>query len=84
MEDAELRALEAKWRERLENARIRYEEAKATVRAIRELQSEIRSLDMSFALEYALRAEDEFLTEFKRVLTIFNDLVNYEKIPEED
>ena len=84
MEDAELRALEAKWRERLENARIRYEEAKATVRAIRELQSEIRSLDMSFALEYALRAEDEFLTEFKRVLTIFNDLVNYGKIPEED
>ena len=84
MEDAELRALEAKWRERLGNARVRYEEAKAAVQAIRELQSQIPSVDISFALADAIGAEQHAFAEFKRVLTIFNDLVNYGKIPQED
>jgi len=84
MEDADRQALEAKWRERLENARHRYEAAKATVQRFRELQAKSHSVDVSLALEYALRVEDAALAEFKRVLTIFNDLVNYGKIPQED
>ena len=84
MEDVDRQALGAIWRERLGNARTRYESTKAAVQALRELQSQIPSLDISFALDHALRAEYRALSEFKRVLTIFDDLVIHWKIPAED
>jgi len=40
-ENAHRQALEAMWRARLVNTRTRYEAAKATVQAARELQSQI-------------------------------------------
>ena len=82
MEDADRRALGAIWRERLENARTRYEAAKTAVQGAREAQ--LTSSDDSFALDHALRAEYRALAEFKRVLTIFNDLVIHGSIPDED
>jgi len=84
MEDADRRALGVIWRERLENARVRYEAAKAAVQDARELQSQISSPDGSFTLDHALRAEHHALAEFKRVLAVFNDLVVNGKIPDED
>jgi len=84
MEDADRQASGAIWRERLGNARIRYEEAKAAVQAFRELQSQIPSLDISFTLDDALRAEQHAFAELKRVVTVFNDLVVHGKIPAED
>ena len=84
MEEADRRALAAIWRERLENARSRYEAAKATVQGARELQSQIPSPDGNFTLDHALRAEYRALAEFNRLLTIFNALVVHGNIPEED
>ena len=84
MEDADRRALAAIWREPLENARSRYDAAKATVQGARELQSQIPSPDGNFAFAQALRAENRALAEFKRVLTIFYDLTLHGNVPEED
>jgi len=84
MEDADRQALGAIWRERPENARARHEAAKAALQAARECQSQLTSPDDSFAVDHALRAEQHASAEFKRVLTIFNDLVVHGKIPEED
>jgi len=83
-ENAHRQALEAMWRERLVNTRTRYEAAKATVQAARELQSQIPSPDGNFALVHALGAENRALAEFNRVLIIFVDLVLHGKAPEED
>ena len=81
MEDADRQALGAIWRERLENARTRYEAAQAAVQGARESQL---SPDDSFVLDNALRAEHHALTEFKRVTRILNDLVAHGTIPDED
>ena len=67
-ENAHRQALEAMWRERLVNTRTRYEAAKATVQAARELQSQIPSADGNFALAHAVKAERYAVAEFKRVL----------------
>ena len=84
MEDADRRALGAIWRERLENARVRHEAAKAALQVARERHSQLTSPDDSFALDHALRAEHHAFAEFKRVLTNFYDLVVHGKIPAED
>ena len=77
-------ALAMVWRERLENARNRYEAAKAAVQDAGELQSQIPFPDGNFALAHALQAERYALAEFKRVLIIFNDLLLRGKAPEEE
>ena len=77
-------AMEAIWRERLENARVRHEAAKAALQVARERQSQLTSPDDTFAVDHALRAEHHSLAEFKGLLTIFNGLVVHGKIPEED
>jgi len=79
MEDVDRRALEAIWRERLVNARTRYEAAKTAVQGAREAQ--LSSPDDSLALDHTLRAEHHTFAEFKRVLTIFYDLLVYGKAP---
>ena len=84
MEDADRRALGAIWRERLENARVRHEAAKAALQVARERHSQLTSPDDSFALDHAVRAECRALAEFKRVLTVFNDLVVNGRIPDDD
>jgi len=84
MEDADRRALGAIWRERLENARVRHEAAKAALQVARERHSQLTSPDDSFALDHALRAEHHALAEFKRVLAVFNDLVVNGRIPDDD
>ena len=81
MKNSERRALEALWREHLQNARIRYRAANAAVQAARELHSHAPSPDGSFAFNQALKAESQALAELKRVLESFNDLVNHDKIP---
>src|SRR5215831_18923899 len=74
MKDADRQALGVIWKVRLENARNRYEAAKATVQGVRDFQS-LPFPDDSFALDHALLAECRALAEFKRVVTIFCDLV---------
>ena len=61
-------ALGTLWRARLENARNRYEAAKAAVLDARELESQIPSADGNFALAHAVKAERYAVAEFKRVL----------------
>src|SRR5215831_7134033 len=75
MENTDQRALVEMWRIRLEDARARHKTAHAAVDDARELQSQIPSPDGSFALQHALLAQHRALTELRRVLTVFNDLV---------
>src|SRR5262249_42368814 len=84
MENNDRQALGAVWRERLVNARTRYEAAKATLQGASELHSQMPSPDGHFALDHALQAEHRALAEFKRVLTVFSDLVIHGTIPAED
>ena len=44
--------------------------------------SDLPSADGSFAYRKALRAENHALTEYKRILAIYTDLVLHGKIPE--
>jgi len=67
----------------VENARNRYEAAKATVQGVRDFQS-LPFPDDSFALDHALLAECRALAEFNRVLILFNDRLVNGTIPDED
>jgi len=84
MTDRDRQALESFWKQRVEDAYIRYQEATAALRIAREIQSQAPRPDGSFAFGQALRAENRALAEYKRVLTIFNELVIYGQIPPED
>ena len=83
--DPDREGVEALWRKRLNTAKLRLEFARNYVA---ELQQELQtgslpSPDGSFAYQQALRAENNALAEFRRVLQIFTDLTVDGKIPDE-
>ena len=76
-------ALEDYWRDRLENAAAKYQAAKKAVAAAQEFQSQVPSPDGGFAFRQALRTETEALIEYKRAVTMFNNLILYDMVPDE-
>ena len=74
------------WRERLRQSRAKYDVAKAQSRVIvADLkQGLFAAPDGSAALRNAGRTEQAARGEYMRVLKIFNDLVLYGKIPDEE
>jgi hypothetical protein len=81
--------LEAAWRERLDHTLTRYREKSAITRLLMTERlalplSERPDPDGGFALDQALRRESEARREYKRVLTIFSDLILQGTVPDED
>ena len=79
-------ALEALWRSRLCDARLRLDFAR---NYFKEIQRDFTDGGISaplerYALDKALRAERAALREYGRILTILNDLTIHGKIPKED
>ena len=74
--------LEDEWREKVRNARIRYEQATKAFRATWGEHFEERlTSDPTFAIEQSRKVESEALAEYVRVLKIFTDLVIHGKQP---
>ena len=76
--------LEARWRQRLDVARLRLQFAHTYVKEVqRDLQQgSVPSADGNVALERAQRSENVAVVEYNRVLGIFTDLVVAGKIPD--
>lgn len=77
--------LEAVWRSRVQNAKMRLDFAR---NYLKEIQRDLRkgmisSSDGHFALQQALRSERNALAEYARVLRCFTDLVVHGKTAEE-
>lgn len=86
MADPDVSALQALWRSRLDDARLRLDCAR---NYFKETKQDFASGDISAPVEYyaiqqALRAEMAALKEYSRILAIFNDLTLHGKIPNED
>ena len=80
------RALEDLWRQRLKDAELGLTFARQYLGEVqRDFPSpgKVHGADGSSAYEHALHAETRALTEYKRVLQIFNDLVTHGKLPDE-
>ena len=75
--------LEDRWRREVHFTYSRYQAAKEAVHKARELRVDAPSPDGVFALNQALRIESAALTEYKRVLQVFTDLLIDGKIPPE-
>lgn len=80
------KALEADWRKRVADAKLRLEHARNFVKEVQQdLRSQqIPSSDGYFALRRALRVEELALKSFARILTKYNNLLLYGKIPKEE
>jgi len=76
--------LDAYWRQRLEEARNRYQAARVAVSIAGGIHSDAPSPDGSFAFGRALRVEREALTEYTHILRIFNAVVIRGKTPAEE
>jgi CheY-like chemotaxis protein len=77
--------LRARWKERLDLSKIRLDFA---VQSLMELEEEQRAgrplpADPSLLFEYATRAVNELRREYLRIGQVYLDLVQYEKIPDE-
>lgn len=85
MADVDRPALEALWRNRLKDARLRLDFARNYVTEIqRDFSSnELPSPDGHYALGKALRGETAALREYHRILRIFADIVTKGNIPKE-
>ena len=75
--------LEDRWRREVHFAYGRYQAAKEAVHEARNLRLDAPPPDGVFALNQALRIESAVLTEYKRVLQTFTDLLIDGKIPPE-
>jgi hypothetical protein len=75
--------LEDIWRERVREARIKYEQASKAFRATwgEQFERELTT-DPTFAIEQARNREVAALKEYMRVLKVFTDLVVHGKRPE--
>jgi hypothetical protein len=79
------RELEDLWRQRLREARLKYEEASKAFKATWGEHFESRlTADPTLAIERARNAESQALSEYMRVLRIFTDLIVNAKLPPED
>jgi hypothetical protein len=74
--------LEEIWRQRVRQARLRYEDASAAFRSTWGEHFETRlSADPMHAIQQARKVESQALTEYVRVLKIFTELVLRGKAP---
>jgi len=78
------RQLEDLWRERLHEALHRYREATRRLQAAVNDASDMPRPDGCFGVNQAQRNASMALAEYRRVLTIFNDLILDHKIPPEN
>jgi hypothetical protein len=79
------RELEDVWRERLREARLKYEEAAKAFRATWGEHFESRpTADPTLAIQQARNIESQALSEYMRVLEVYADLVVNGKLPPED
>jgi hypothetical protein len=79
------RELEDVWRERLREARRKYEEAANAFKATWGEHFESRlTVDPTHAIEQARNVESRALSQYMRVLKVFTDLVVHGKLPPED
>jgi hypothetical protein len=84
------RELEAAWQRRVSHAQARYGEKAAIARLLKTdrlalpLSERPADPDGAFALDQALRRESEALGEYRRVLTIFSELILHGTVPDED
>jgi hypothetical protein len=87
MDDARptLEQLKLQWKKRLQEAERELELGRAEVRKVEEqLRSQsIPSPDIHYAYQKALRAKTLALEKYAKVLTVFNDLVLHDTVPEE-
>ena len=83
-ESALRRALEDLWKARTRIAYGRFNAAREAARAAKEFRIDTPDPDGTFTLHRARQAENAALDEYRRVLTIFSDLVAYGKIPDEE
>ena len=75
--EAEHRSLEERWRQRVEDAKLRVVFARNWVNEVhRDLSPDIPAVDGDFALQRAVKAENDALREYNRLLRIFTDLVD--------
>ena len=79
------RELEDVWRERLRDARLKYEQASKAFRATwgEHFESKLTA-DPTIAIQGARNLESQALAEYTRVLEVFADLVVNGKLPPED
>ncbi len=79
-------ALEALWRRRLNDARMRLSFARNYANEVQQDFSTGYTSEPQehYALEKALRAEMAALSEYARILAIFSDLMLHGKIPPDD
>jgi hypothetical protein len=77
--------LEDVWRERLREARLKYQEASKAFRATwGEHFEKGLTADPTLAIEQARNVETAALSEYMRVLRVFTDLIVHGKLPPED
>src|SRR5215475_4826469 len=77
--------LEDFWRQRLREARLKYEEASKAFKATWGEHFETRlTADPTHAIQQARKAESRALSQYMRVLQVFTDLVVDGKLPPED
>lgn len=84
MADSDGSALEALWRSRLNDARLRVEFARNFVKEIQSDFGERTSPDGTYALERALRAERRARREYERIQAILVELVMDGRLPDDD
>ncbi len=79
MTDSDVRpnAIEDLWRARLRDAKLRLDFARQYVKEVEDeyKPGDLPASDAHFAMRAALRAETFALTEYRRILRIFADLV---------
>jgi len=86
MPDPTRQTLEALWRSRVTDAKLRLEFARLF---LKEVQTDLAAnvvpmADGQFAFRQALRAENAALAEYNRVLRIYTDLTMNGTVPDED
>jgi hypothetical protein len=76
-------ALESLWRERTRIAYESYLQARANTQRAEELRIDAPPADGFLAIHQAIRAENESLRKYGRVLSAFTDLIIHGTIPDD-
>lgn len=81
-----LAKLQGLWKKNLEQAEQELEQARSEAKKFKaEIQSgQIRTPDVHYAYQHALRAENLALAKYAKILIIVNDLTLNRKLPDEE
>lgn len=81
-----LAQLQVLWKKNLEHAEQELEQARSEAKKFKaEIQSgQIRTPDVHYAYQQALRAENLALAKYAKILIIVNDLTLHGKLPDEE